>query len=120
MTTDKYNSLWDAFLQINDCNFECEAGPLANNVAWQWLTKAVQEGPRFFPGQTVYYRVVAEVHGEKFERQSQFTIVGCQMKTGITGPREWLYTIAKTPPSAWHNGSEFIAAMQHEITGSVA
>jgi hypothetical protein len=26
-----------AIAQIHACNFECEAGPLANNDAWLWL-----------------------------------------------------------------------------------
>jgi hypothetical protein len=26
-----------AIAQIQSCNFECEAGPLANNDAWLWL-----------------------------------------------------------------------------------
>lgn len=34
-----------AFEQIEKCDFECEGGPLRNNVAWQWLRSVVKDPP---------------------------------------------------------------------------
>lgn len=34
-----------AIAQIESCEFHCVAGPLTNNVAWQWLRKALADAP---------------------------------------------------------------------------
>ena len=38
---------WDnysAIDQITKCQFECEGGPLENNVAWRWLKERINDG----------------------------------------------------------------------------
>ena len=57
---DKHWSMTAAFAQIDSCKFECEAGPLANNVAYQWLKGAAKVGPELWPGQGVYFQVEAD------------------------------------------------------------
>jgi len=47
----------DALAQIESCGFECEAGPLENNVAWRFLTAAAKVCPEYLPGQGVWFEV---------------------------------------------------------------
>jgi hypothetical protein len=94
----------DALAQIDDCRFECEAGPLANNVAYGWLRLAAKEGPEFFPGQWVWFEICAEAAGKKLTQCVHFCIVGCHMSAS-NDRRTWLYDLSYDPIGPWHNGA---------------
>lgn len=106
MTTNingKHWSMATALEQIKACAFECEAGPLSNNVAWQWLEGAAKVGPEFWPGQGVWFCVDAEAAGVKLTQWVHFFVVGCHM-TSDTERRLWTYGLSYDPPAPWHYG----------------
>ena len=104
MTTNvRPNSMASAIEQIEKCDFACEAGPLANNVGWQWLTAAAKVGPKFWPGQGVWYLVDATAAGKTLTQWVHFFIVGCQMRSSDTD-RYWVYDLSYDPPRPWHYG----------------
>jgi len=94
----------DALAQIESCGFECEAGPLKNNVAWQFLTAAAKVCPEYLPGQGVWFEVEAEAAGKKLTQWVYFYIVGCTM-TSDTEKRLWEYALSYDPPGPWHYGT---------------
>lgn len=98
-------TLKSALEQITSCNFECEAGPLKNNVAWQWLINQAGSGPEFFPGQIVWYKLSATVARKTLSAYHPFTIVGLRMLSDTTGVR-WAYDLSNDPPDAYHYGSD--------------
>ncbi len=104
MSDKKHWSIETALDQIRKCDFECEAGPLANNVAWQWLEAAAKVGPTFWPGQGVWYQVEAEAAGKKLTQWVHFYIVGCHMESD-TERRLWTYDLSYDPPAPWHYGT---------------
>ena len=104
MTTAKHWSIESALGQIRSCGFECEAGPLSNNVAWQWLEDATKCGPQFWPGQGVWFKVDAEAAGVKLSQWMHFYVVGCRMSSD-TERRLWLYDLSYDPPGPSHYGT---------------
>lgn len=104
--TGKHWSIATALEQIDKCAFECEGGPLANNTAYIWLKDAAQVGPEFWPGQGVWFEVVAEVGGIKLGKWAHFYIVGCSMSSD-NNSRYWEYTLSNDPPGPWHYGKVF-------------
>ena len=104
MSGDKHWSIATALEQIKSCGFECEAGPLENNAAWQWLTKAAEVGPEFWPGQGVWFLVDAKAGGVTLMQWVHFYIVGCKM-TSDTERRLWEYSLSYDPPAPWHYGT---------------
>lgn len=94
-----------ALEQIRKCDFECEGGPLANNIAWQWLEAAANVGPQFWPGQGVWFEVTAETAtGKTISDWQHFYIVGCHMSSD-TERRLWTYDLSQDPPGPWHYGT---------------
>ena len=94
----------DAVEQINSCNFACEAGPLAQNTAWQFLEAALRVGPEFWPGQCVYYEVTATSMGQTLKQWHRFYIVGIDMDAD-TETRFWRYALSSDPPAPYHYGT---------------
>lgn len=94
----------DALEQITSCGFACEAGPLENNIAWQWLMALAKVCPAFVPGQGVWYEVEAEAAGKKLRQWVHFYIIGCTM-TSDTENRLWTYSLSYDPPAPWHYGT---------------
>ena len=107
------HSLASAIEQIAKCDFECEAGPLANNVGWQWLTAAAKIGPKFWPGQGVWFLVEATAVGKTLTQWVHFYIVGCHMEAG-TDDRYWTYDLSYDPPRPYHYGETHF----HKISGT--
>lgn len=101
---NKHWSIATALKQIGSIDFTCEAGPLSMNAAWIWLNKAAAIGPKFWPGQGVYYdeKFVAASGSETIVR-NHFYIIGCHMGSD-TEKRLWTYTISNDPPSPYHYG----------------
>lgn len=97
-------SIKTAIEQIEKCDFACEAGPLANNLGWQWLLAASKVGPEFMPGQGVWFEIEAEAAGKKLKQWVHFFIVGCTM-TSSTDNRYWTYALSYDPPAPWHYGT---------------
>lgn len=98
---------WDihsAVKQIKGCDFECEAGPLTNNVGWAWLASTLESGPKYALGQLVYYEVSAEVGGVRISNSVRFTIVGIRMDSTADG-LAWKYSLSNDPPGAYHYGT---------------
>ena len=101
----KHWSIETALDQIRKCDFECEGGPLSNNVAWQWLEDAAKVGPQFWPGQGVWYEVRAKSPtGKDLTGWEHFFIVGCKMASD-TERRLWTYSLSQDPPGPWHYGT---------------
>ena len=96
-------SMKTALEQIEKCAFECEAGPLKNNVAWNWLVGAAKAGPQFWPGQGVYYCVSVDVAGARLSKWVHYYVVGCRMESD-TNDRYWVYDLSNDPPAPWHGG----------------
>jgi hypothetical protein len=102
---EKHWNVETAFAQIEKCDFECEGGPLTNNVAYRWLKKAITEiGPKFLPGQGVYFEVTADAGGVHLSRWAHFYVVGVQMGSD-TERRLWTYSLSYDPPAPWHYGT---------------
>ncbi len=74
---DKHWSIETALEQLRKCDYECEGGPLANNVAWQWLEAAATVGPEYWPGQGVWFKATAtSATGKVLSEWEHFYIVG--------------------------------------------
>lgn len=100
---DKLWTIADAIKQIEACQFECEAGPLANNIAWQFIVAQSKVGPEFAPGQGVWFEVTAEAAGKTLSQWTHFYVVGLTMASD-TEHRLWLYDLSYDPPAPWHYG----------------
>lgn len=94
-----------AFKQLESCNFECEAGPLAKNTAFQWLANHLsgREAPAFLPGQKVWMLVEAEVHGVKLSKWAPF-FVGSIHVSSSSERRTWTYSLWVRLPEAYYSG----------------
>lgn len=115
MATVKENlNIQTAIAQIEACDFECEAGPLALNTAWVWL-KVLAQGPRYQMGQTVPHIITAEAAGFDLSRTVLLTIVGVKMTSGADGLL-WVYDLSKDPPAAYHYGSGVTVANVAQLT----
>ena len=116
MADNKHWSIETALEQIRKCAFECEAGLLANNVAWQWLEAAAKVGPAFWPGQGAWFKVDAVAAGKTLSQWVHFYIVGCQMGSD-TERRLWTYDLSYDPPAPWHYGvTHFRGAAESELS----
>lgn len=100
----KHWSVETALAQIEKCDFECEGGPLANNVAYRWLKAALDIGPKFLPGQGVWFEVEAEANGIKLAQWVHFYVVAITMSSD-TERRLWTYSLSYDPPAPYHYGS---------------
>lgn len=97
-------TLDDALAQIEKCGFECEGGPIENNVAFRWLRNVQRVAPKFLPGQQVFFEVSAEAGGVKMSQWSPFYVVGVIMDSD-TEKRFYKYHLSNDPPAPWHYGS---------------
>lgn len=97
-------SMKAALEQIAKCDFECEGGPLKNNVAWRWLNETAKGGPEFFPGQRVWFEITASAAGKSLSQWVEFTIVGCRMDSD-EDTQFWNYDLSYDPPGPWHFGT---------------
>lgn len=102
-----------ALAQIEKCDFECEAGPLKNNVAWQWLKKALDIGPKFLPGQGVYVQVTSEKDGTPLSAWGHYYVVGVSMDSD-TEKRLWRYHLSNDPPAPYHYGTTQIVNISED------
>ncbi|WP_374453786.1 hypothetical protein [Phenylobacterium sp.] len=93
-----------AIEQIEKCAFECEGGPLANNVGWRWLKGQLSGGPLYCLGQWVLFEIEAEVAKIKIAQTLKFCIVGISMSSSAER-RTWTYSLSTDPPEAYHYGS---------------
>lgn len=95
-----------ALEQIQKCDFECEAGPLGNNVAFMWLSGVIKGGPKFYPGQTVYYAVSYSNESTKasISRWEKFQVHTVKMSS-TSESSTWEYDLTNDAPSAYHYGS---------------
>lgn len=100
----KHWSIATCLEQIRKCDFECEGGPLSNNVAYRWLEAAAKVGPEFWPGQGVWCEVVAEAAGKTLRSWEHYYIIGCYMSSD-TERRLWVYDLSNDPPGPWHYGT---------------
>ena len=100
----KHWSMHTALGQLEKCDYECEGGPLSLNDAWLWLNSAAKVGPKFWPGQGVWFEVTAEAAGKKLSQWTHFFIVGCHMDAN-TDDRFWTYDLSYDPPRPWHYGT---------------
>lgn len=109
-----------AVQQVEQCGFECEAGPLANNDAWIWLRKAA-DGPVYRLGDQVPHTLKAMVDGFELTRTVQLTIVAIKMSSD-SERRTWNYDLASDPPDAYHYGSGVTAAniAERDINRAIA
>lgn len=103
-TDIKPHSIKTAIEQIEQCDFECEAGQLAMNVGWQWLVAAAKVGPEFMPGQGVWFEIEAVAAGLTLKQWVHFYVVGCTM-TSDTERRLWTYSLSYDPPAPRHYGT---------------
>jgi len=97
---------WDnysAIDQITKCHFECEGGPLANNVAWRWLKERIDDGPRYAMGQVVEMDVGGTINGVHISQVCLFTVVGIRMQSDARR-RTYVYDLSDDPPYPWHYG----------------
>ena len=101
---EKHWSIKTAIEQIEKCDFECEGGPLANNVGWKWLIAAAKVGPEFMPGQGVWFKIDATAAGKTFPQWVHFYVVGCALGAD-TERRYWTYSLSYDPPAPWHYGT---------------
>lgn len=116
----KDQNIQTAIKQVEACGFECEAGPLGNNVGWKWLAK-LAEGPRYPMGATVPHTIKGVVDGFELTRTVMLTIIGIKMSSGTAG-RLWVYDLSRDPPDAYHYGSGVTAAnvTEGDIAQSIA
>ena len=99
--------LWtaaEAIKSLNSCEFECIAGPLKNNTAWQFLEKQAEVGPKFYPGQGVWFEVIGELSGIKLSKWVHFFVVGVFMAAD-SERRTWSYDLSYDPPAPYHYGT---------------
>lgn len=111
MSELKAHTVAQVIEQLEACNFECEAGPLTHNIAWQWFKTAAQGGPEFWPGQRVWFEVEAEASGVKLRQHAAFFIVGCRMESD-TEKRFWSYSLSYDPPGPWHYGETHFSGIK--------
>lgn len=106
-----------AIEQIEKCDFECEGGPLANNVGWRWLKGQMSGGPLYCLGQWVTYQIEAEVSGVKIAQDVKLCVVAIHMSSD-TDRRTWKYSLSKDPPHAYYSGSgvQFSSVAEAKLT----
>lgn len=108
--------LWtiaDAIKQIEACNFECEAGPLTNNIAWQFIVAQSKVGPEFSPGQGVWFEIDATAAGVTLRQWVHFYVVGVRMESGCDD-RFWTYSLSYDPPAPYHGGTTHFTGIRAE------
>lgn len=106
-------TLATAIEQIQSCDFECEAGPLTKNVAWQFIVDAAKIMPKYMPGQGVWFEVTAQAAGKTLAQWVFFYIVGCFMSSD-TERRLWNYSLSYDPPAPWHCGKVHFTRISEE------
>lgn len=92
-----------ALAQIEKCQFECIGGPIENNVAFRWLSERLKEGPKFLPGQQVWFEVATEVNDIKLSKWVLFWVCGVNMSSSSIA-RTWTYSLTTDRPDAYHYG----------------
>ena len=107
----------DALDQIDSCAFECEGGPLANNVGYRWLKGHMTGGPLYCLGQWVNYQVQAKVAGVKVAQTVKFCVVGITMSSDAER-RIWNYALSTDPPQPYYHGSgvQFIGVAEGKLS----
>ena len=105
-----------AIAQIEKCDFECEGGPLSNNVAYAYLKERLLAGPQFLPGQWVFYEVKAEVSKITLSKWTKLCVVGVAMSSD-TERQTWTYALSAEPPLPWSYGSgvQFNGVKEREL-----
>lgn len=102
-----------ALAQIRSCAFACEAGPIEMNVAFKWLSDALERGPKFLPGQGVLAKVSAKAAGTLLEKEMHFYVVGVAMDSD-TDRRFWKYSLSYDPPQPYHYGTTHLTNVREE------
>lgn len=69
----------------------------------EWFRGVAQNGPEYYPGQTVFFEVSAEAAGTRINAWTSFVIVGVRMDSDNNGI-VWRYDLSKDPPGAYHFG----------------
>ena len=112
-------TLQEAIAKVEKCDFECEAGPLQNNVGFRRIKQLAENGPKFIPGQIVEFEVKAEAHGEKFSKWVSATVTSCIM--GEAADKiVWDYEVQRQPPAPYFRGTEPIKIKEHELRAVAA
>ena len=93
----------EAAAQVSLLNAECEAGPLAKSVAWQWLLSTIKNGPDLHIGQPVWLELHAEVHGVKLSQWAKFYVLSIH-RTSSSEAVEFKYDLTSDLPEPYHYG----------------
>lgn len=100
--------------QILACQFTCEAGPLERNVAFEWLRKVLLIGPKYLPGQGVWYEVRADSPSGPISAWRHFYVVSVAMDS-TADARVWRYGLSNDPPAPYHYGTIQVWARESEL-----
>ena len=95
-------TLQAAIEQLKSCDYECEGGHLANNVAWIWLTKSPR--PNYFVGQSVWTEVEGELAGHRVKRWQRHTVVACYLSADNVR-QVFKYDLSNDPIQPYHYGT---------------
>lgn len=117
MKPHKHWNAQDAIKQLLACGYECEAGSLAMNDAFIWLKGALEIGPKFLPGQGVWFKVSAEAAGVKLEKWVHFYVVSVSMESDVER-RLWTYCLSNDPPAPYHYGTVNFRGVSEEYLTS--
>jgi len=104
VTVQDICSTKSALDQIDKCGFECEGGPLANNVGYRWIKQHLADGPLYCLGQWVLYEIQGEVAGVKIAQTVKLCIV-CIRMSSSSERLTWTYDLSTDPPAVYHYGS---------------
>jgi len=85
------------------------------NDNFKQLSSIVEQGPAFYPGQRVLFRIVASTPAGPIAAWKEFTIVGVHM-IGGNNAVEWLYSLSTDPPGPCHYGrTQFTGIPENQL-----
>jgi hypothetical protein len=81
--------------QIESCDFECIAGPLANNIAWRWLKTQVKVPEGAIRVRIVEIKALVEEHF----KLAPGRLTGPEQVREVSVPRQIAFKLASTSPA---------------------